>query len=195
MKYLTKFYLLILVLSVSFCAKSQNVGIKTNLVGDGFLSPNLGVEIGLAPKWSLDVTGQVNFWDVNHHKWKHWLAQPEVRYWFCDRFAGHFIALHAIGGQFNFGNIKNGVKNFLGSDFSKLSDYRYQGWAAGAGFGYGYDWVLAKHWNLEAEIAIGWMYARFDQYSCFDCGRKLASGLHHNYFGPTKVSIALEYIF
>ena len=34
-------------------AFSQSVGIKTNLVNDALLSPNLGLEIGLAPKWTL----------------------------------------------------------------------------------------------------------------------------------------------
>lgn len=175
-------------------ANAQTVGIKSNIIADGLLSPNLGVEIGLAPKWSLDLTGEVNFWDINGHKWKHWLAQPEARYWLCDRFAGHFFGLHALGGQYNFGHIKNHIK-FLGSNFSNLTDYRYQGWAAGAGIAYGYAWVLGKHWNLEAEIGIGWLYTRFDKYSCENCGKKLESGLHHNYFGPTKVAINFEYIF
>ena len=175
-------------------AAAQKVGIKTNLVGDGFLSPNLGVEIGLAPKWTLDLTGEVNFWDINNHKWKHWLFQPEARYWFCDRFAGHFLAMHAIGGQYNFGHIKNGI-TFLGSRFKNLTDYRYQGWAAGAGIGYGYAWVLNKHWNLEAEIGIGWMYTRYDKYQCSDCGKKLESNRPHNYVGPTKLAISFEYIF
>lgn len=170
------------------------VGIKTNLVGDALLSPNLALEIGLAPKWSLDVSGELNLWDVNGHKWKHWVVQPEARYWLCSRFAGHFFGVHALGGQYNFGNIKNSI-NFLGSDFSKLTDHRYQGWAAGAGIAYGYAWILDKHWNLEAEIGIGWLYTKFDTYECFDCGKKVASGSTHNYFGPTKLALSFVYLF
>lgn len=67
-------------------------------------------------------------WTLSHdRRWKHWLVQPEARYWFCDRFSGHFLGFHAHGGQYNVGGLKNGIK-FLGSDFSKLSDARYQGW-------------------------------------------------------------------
>lgn len=175
-------------------AQAQIVGIKTNLISDGFLSPNLGLEIGLARKWSLDLTGQTCLWDVNSHKWKHWMAQPEIRLWLCDRFAGHFFGLHAIGGQYNFGNIHNKF-HFLGSDFSQLTKYRYQGWAVGAGLAYGYAWVLGKHWNLEAEIGIGWIHTKYDKFICKNCGKKLESGRHHNYYGPTKLAIALEYIF
>lgn len=173
---------------------AQNVGIKTNLIPDAALSPNLGIEIGLANKWTLDISGEVNFWDVNNHKWKHWLAQPEIRYWLCDRFAGHFFGLHAIGGQYNVGNIKNSI-HFLGSDFSQLTHYRYQGWGAGAGIAYGYAWPLSKHWNFEAEIGIGWIYTRFDKYPCADCGTRLEHNKAHNYVGPTKAALSFEYIF
>lgn len=174
--------------------KAQNVGLKTNLLTDIALSPNLGVEVKLAPKWSLEAVGEINDWDINGHKWKHWFVQPEARYWLCDVFAGHFFGFHAIGGQYNFGNIRNGI-HFLGSDFSELTHYRYQGWAAGAGLAYGYAWILGKHWNLEAEIGIGWIYTRFDKYNCSNCGKKLESDKPHNYFGPTKAAVALEYIF
>lgn len=122
------------------------------------------------------------------------MFQPEARYWFCDHFAGHFLGIHGIGGQFNVGNLHNNI-NFLGTDFSHLTNYRFQGWGAGAGIAYGYAWILGKHWNFEAELGIGWIYTKFDKYSCMNCGRKLASGLHHNYFGPTKVALNFEYIF
>ena len=189
-----KLLLLLFVLGASFSASGQNVGLKTNLVSDGLLSPNLGLEFGLAPKWSLEVPGQVNFWAVNDRKWKHWVVQPEARYWFCERFAGHFLGFHAIGGQYNVGNLNNKV-NFLGSDFRKLRDLRYQGWAVGAGVAYGYDWVLGRHWNLEAELGIGWLYTRFDVFSCANCGKKLESDKSHHYFGPTRLAVNLIYLF
>ena len=189
-----KYIFLILALLAGIGVKGQNVALKSNLLSDAFANVNLGVEVRLAKKWSLDITGDINNWSVNHHKWKHWAVQPEIRYWLCDIFAGHFFGLHVLGGQYNFGNIRNNVK-FLGSDFSKLSDYRYQGWAAGAGIAYGYSWILAKHWNIEAEIGVGWMYTRYDKYNCSNCGRKLEDNMPHNYFGPTKLALNLEYIF
>lgn len=180
---------------VSFSgAKGQNVGLKTNFVGDGLLSPNLGIELALAPKWTMEVSGQVNFWDVNNHKWKHWVLQPEFRYWFCERFAAHFLGFHFLGGEFNFGHIKNSV-SFLGSDFSPLADRRYQGWGIGAGVAYGYSWVLGMHWNLEAEIGLGWIYTRYDVFPCAECGKKLETDKSHNYFGPTKAALNLVYLF
>ena len=184
---------LMLLAGASSGAYAQKAALKTNIVSDALLSPNLGLEIGLARKWTLNVAGQLNLWTVNDSKLRHWLVQPEVRYWFCRRFQGHFLGLHAIGGEFNFGHIDNNI-NFLGTDLRPLKNRRYEGWGAGAGIGYGYDWILNRHWNLEAEVGIGWIHARYDEYPCAECGKKLGEG-RHNYFGPTKVAINLEYVF
>lgn len=174
-------------------AVAQKAAIKSNLISDALLNPNLGLEVGLAPRWTVNASGQLNLWSVNKHKWRHWLIQPEVRYWLCHRFQGHFVGLHAIGGEYNFGNIPGGF-NFLGSDFSKLKNNRFEGWGAGAGIGYGYDWAVGNHWNIEAEIGVGWIYSKYDQYPCAKCGTKIASG-HHNYFGLTKAAINIVYLF
>lgn len=195
MDFKRKICLLLLTLAAVFGVKAQEsrVAIKTNLLPDALLSPNLGVEVGLAPHWSLDVTGELNMWSIHNHKWKHWLAQPEARYWFCEYFAKHFVGVHLLGGQYNFGYLDNNIK-FLGSDFSKLSDYRYQGWAVGGGIAYGYSFLLGRHWDLELEIGIGYLYTRYDEFRCKECGKATESG-HHNYFGPTKAAVNLVYVF
>lgn len=175
-------------------ANAQNVALKTNLINDIALSPNIGVEVGLAPKWTLDMTAEMNLWKVDGRSWKHLYFQPEARYWFCQRFSGHFIGFHALGGIYNFGKL-NLPFNMLGSNLKELKDKRYQGWAAGAGVVYGYAWPLHKHWNIEAALGIGWLYTRFDSYPCQICGTKIDRNKSHNYFGPTKLSVAVEYIF
>lgn len=102
--------------------------------------------------------------------------------------------MHAIAGQYNIGNIGTNF-SFLGTDFSNLRDKRYQGWGAGAGIAYGYAWPVAKHWNIEAEFGFGWIYTRFDSYPCAECGTKIDVNRPHNYVGPTKVAINIEYLF
>ena len=174
---------------------AQDFALKTNIISDALLSPNLGAELTVAPRWSIDLSGQLNAWNLdNGKKWKHWLVQPEARYRFCEATNGHFLGFHALGGEYNFGHIDLPFK-FLGSNFKKLKDNRYQGWFAGAGVAYGYSWALGKHWNLEAEIGLGWVYTRYDVYECEGCGRKTESGRHHNYVGPTKAAINLVYVF
>lgn len=188
-------FLMLILLGNMIHTNAQNVDLKTNLLYDATLSPNLGIEFKLAPKWSLDLSGNLNAWTLKDgRRWKHWLAQPEARYWFCDCFSGHFLGFHALGGQYNYGGWKHGI-NFLNNRFKDLNNERHQGWFAGAGIAYGYTWILAKHWSLEAELGVGWAYTRYDVYPCTHCGTKLAEKKVHNYVGPTKAAINLIYVF
>ena len=111
-------FLLIIVMNIvthPVCA--QNVAIKTNILSDVFLNINTGLEVGLAPRWTLDISGEVNAWTLSHdRRWKHWAVQPEARYWFCDRFAGHFVGAHLHGGQYNIGGIDTDF-SLLGTNF------------------------------------------------------------------------------
>lgn len=190
-----KLIITMVLLALFMSAKAQKVAVKTNLVSDVILSPSLGVEVGVAPRWTVDVKGQLNAWTLSHdRRWRHWLLQPEVRYWFCDRFAGHFLGAHVHGGQYNIGGF-NGRLHFLGTDVRKLKGVRYQGWFAGFGVAYGYAWILGRHWNLEAEFGFGYSYTCCDKFPCAACGEKIAGDKSHHYVGPTKVAINLVYLF
>lgn len=183
------------IIVVAFQGKGQ-VAVKTNLLYDAALTPNLGVEIGLAPRWSLDLSGNYNSWTLDSgQRWKHWLAQSEARYWFCDRFAGHFLGFHTLGGQYNFGGWKHGF-NFLGTHFEDMKwPLRHQGWFVGAGVAYGYTWILGTHWSMEAEVGLGWAYTRYDVYPCTTCGTRQGPRRTHNYVGPTKLALNICYVF
>lgn len=174
---------------------AQRIAVKSNLIHDAIATINAGVEIKVAPKWTVDVTGGFNAWKfADNKRWKHWVVQPEARYWFCDPFSGHFVGAHLLGGQYNIGGIDIPV-NFLGTDFRKLKDTRYQGWFGGLGVAYGYAWALSQHWNLEAEIGLGWTYTRYDRFRCAGCGKKIETNRPHNYVGPTKLAVNLVYVF
>lgn len=174
-------------------SNAQEWAVKSNLFYDATTTINLGVEKAIAEKWTFDLSGNWNpFQFSDNKKWKHWLVQPEFRYWTCRKFGGHFLAGHLVGGQYNFGNLN--LPSFLGSDLEKLDERRYEGWFAGVGLGYGYAWMLGKHWNLEAEICIGVAYTDFTEYFCPKCGEKIGRD-DHIYYGPTKAAINLVYLF
>lgn len=173
---------------------AQDWAIKTNLISDATATVNIGTEIGVAPKWTIDISGSYNNWSKNDSvKWKHAFIQPEARYWFCDRFSRHFIGAHLIGGAFNLGNIQNNI-SILGTDFSVLSQKRYQGYAYGAGVVYGFAFMLSKSVNLELELGVGYAYLDYDIFNCSGCGRKVGKDNHH-YVGPTKAALNLVFVF
>lgn len=129
-------------------ANAQKTVIKTNLLYDATANANVAIETRLAPLWTAEVSGIFNLW---RKQWRNYVLQPELRRWICRPFAGHFFGAHLLGGQYNIGHLDMDFK-MLGTDFGKLKDSRYQGWFVGAGIAYGYDWVLNRRWNIEAEI-------------------------------------------
>lgn len=193
-------FIFVLALTVLFSclekpAAAQVVGLKTNLVYDATATINAGIELGIAPQWTIDLSGNLNLWTWdNNMKWKHWMVQPELRWWTCQRFAGHFFALHALAGQFNFGGIRNNIR-LLGTDFSVLSTERFEGWAFGGGLGYGYALPIGKHWNLEFEAGFGAIYSIANGYECDICNRPTATGLHKLRPALTKAAVSIVYLF
>ena len=82
--------------------------IKTNALYWATSTPNLGFEVGLAKKITLDVSGNYNPWKFGDDRQiKHWLVQPELRYWLCERFNGSFFGLHGHYGEMNVSNMIN----------------------------------------------------------------------------------------
>lgn len=189
-------------LGVVFAASAQQragsrstlpkLAIKTNLLyGAGTLTPNLGMELGLGTRTSLDIMGGYNPWNLDgsnddNKKLVHWYVQPELRWWTCERFDGHFFGLHALGGMYNIG--QHSVPMIGGKLFEK--EYRYEGWAAGGGVSYGYHWIWSPRWSMEFTAGLGYIYFDFDRYGCQKCDRQVDSGYKH-YFGPTKLGISL----
>lgn len=179
----------------SLTASAQNVVVKTNLLYDITATANLGIEFKVTPKWTVDISGNLNAWTFSDNKkWKHWVLQPEARYWLCERFNGHFVGAHLVGGIYNMGNWNTDF-TFLGTDFGQLKEHRYEGWLVGAGIAYGYHWMLGRHWSVEAEIGIGYVYTQADKYECPRCGEQLENNKPHHYVGPTKAAVNLIYVF
>lgn len=184
---------LLMVIMLFACAttmvKAQKVGLKTNFLYWATTTPNLGVEMALGNKWTLDLNGGYNGWEFdNNKKFKHFSVLPEVRYWTCEAFNGHFFGLHGLVSEYNVGNIDLNIK-----PFDKLKGYRYEGWAYGVGLTYGYQFVLSKHWNLEASISGGYVHTTYDKFNCEKCGKKIGED-SKNYFGPTKATISIIYL-
>ena len=76
-----------------------------------------------------------------------------------------------IYSHFNVGNTK--IPFGL---YSAVKDRRLQGDLVALGGKYGYSWILARHWRIEAEAGIAVGYAWFKEYECATCGKQLGNG-------------------
>lgn len=158
--------------------------LKTNLLGWATTSPNLSAEFGVTPHFSLELTGAWNPWQFGREgTMRFWEARAEGRYWFCRRFMGHFLGLHAGMGAFNIGNV--------GLPFThELEYHRVRGTVQGAGLTYGYYLPMRRGWAWEFSLGAGYAYVDYRKYSCRTCD-VLQSHRSLHWFGPTRASIAL----
>lgn len=169
-------------------ASAQKTSLKTNLLYSATTTPNLAFEIGLGSKTSLELYAGYNPWEFsNNKKLKHYLIQPEFRWWFCETFNGSFMGVHLLGGEYNVG----GIKLPFGM-FPSLKDYRYEGYFYGGGISMGHQWILSKRWSIEAILGVGYIRTHFDKFPCEKCGDKIKTE-NKNYLGPTKAGISLIY--
>lgn len=192
-------YILCLFAALPVCGQ---VAVKTNLLTDAMTTPNLGIEVGLGGKSTLNLVYGLNPWkfDSTRHGERfarHWVIMPEYRYWLCSRFSGHFFGVHAMVGQLNVNNVDLWLPGGFVSGINLVKAAktgRYQGEFLGGGITYGYQWALSRHWNIEAEIGAGYGHLWYDQYPCGDCGKRMSYG-HANYIGVTKLGLSVMYVF
>ena len=183
---------LILTLASLLTANAQKVALKTNLLYDATTTPNLRAELAMGKKSTLQLFYGLNPWKFASDRTKqlrHWLLMPEYRYWTCQKFNGHFFGIHALGGQYNVGGI-----DLPNPVFKDLDEKRYEGWYAGGGLTYGYQWLLSRHWNLEASVGVGYIRFHYKEFPCTECGALIQEN-NKNYFGPTKLALSLMYCF
>ena len=168
----------------------EAASIKTNLLYDLGTTITLGAEAGIDRHFSIDVMGAYNPWTFSKGvKFKHWLLQPELRWWPGERMNGHFLGVHLIGGEYNLNRIQ------LPYDiYPSTLDYRYEGWGVGGGIAYGYRWNFNRRWAMEGSVGVGVIHSSYDRYTCGDCGERIGSGTKA-YVGPTKLALSLIYRF
>ncbi|NDV59500.1 DUF3575 domain-containing protein [Bacteroides sp. 519] len=159
--------------------------LKNNGLVDLTLSPNLGFEFRVARRYTVDIWGSYNPWTFpDNKKFKHVFVQPEVRYWLCESFIGHFFGFHPTYSYFNIGGT---------GPTRALKDKRYEGQLYGAGFSWGYQLYLSPRWNLEFNLGVGYLYIDYDRYQAPVCGLFEKSKDRH-YLGITRAGISFVYI-
>ena len=60
--------------------------------------------------------------------------------------------------------------------YSAIKDRRLQGDLLALGAKYGYAWILARDWRIEAEAGVAVGYAWFKEYDCDHCGTYYGKG-------------------
>lgn len=157
------------------------LAVKTNLLELAVGVANIGLEVRLGGKLSLDIPVAYSPYTISsNYKIRVLMLRPELRYWFRDAFDGHFVGVHGIGGIYN---------------VSVNSNTRYQSdrMAYGVGLSYGYAFKLSKHWSLELALGAGYVNTSYDCYYSVPNGMMYDSRNKH-YWGIARASVGIVYL-
>lgn len=173
----------------AFVSAQERVLLKTNVLYDLTSTINLGVEVPLSKHFSAELSGNYNPWSLgSHSSLKHWLVQPEGRYWFCSALKKHFIGLHGLYGQYDVRGINLPL-------IPSLKDTRYNGSLWGVGISYGYQWPISKQWSMEASLGVGYVELKDQPGKLADpANSSVRANRTCRYVGPTKLSLSFIYV-
>ena len=163
--------------------ETRFIAAKTNLLVGAATVANLGFEIELGRKWSLDVPVYYSPYNITPTRKCRILAtQPEVRFWPAKAGSGHFIGLHGTVGFFNIAI----------NDHGRYQDPDSPAWGCGLGYGYALNFGANKNWGLEFNIGLGVVKYKYDVYYNRENGQKFDFG-EGWWWGPTRAGITLTY--
>ena len=158
--------------------------VKTNLLYDAALVPNVGLEFFFRERWSVGLNWMYAWWktDRRHYYWRIYGGDVEARYWLGDdgygpRRSGHHLGVYAQTGTFDFE---------LGG-----RGYMVDRWGYGGGLSYGYSLPVGRRLNLDFSIGLGLFHGQFKEYLPIDGRYVWQVTKKRNWIGPTKAEVSL----
>lgn len=160
----------------------HRLALRTNMLYDLLLVPNLGIEYQHSPLWSLLADCSFNWMknDRHHRYWRVLIGEVELRRWLMPQPANTYLG-HHLGAYTAF--------------------YRYDlewggtGWQAdfnyGFGVSYGYAFRLGDHWSLDLCIGMGYLGGKYKKYEPDEGDYIWKADVTRHYFGPTKLEAGL----
>ena len=162
--------------------------VKTNLLFDVAMMPNIEVELPIGKRYSLNGELMFPWWLYDGDKYclQILMGGLEGRYWLGKRdnrevLTGHFLGLYAGGGKYDLQWDRNG----------------YQGeFFIAAGISYGYAHKIARNLRLEYSLGIGLLRTNYEHYHTLDNYQTLLwqNNGRYTWLGPTKLKVSLVWL-
>ncbi|MDR0510534.1 MAG: DUF3575 domain-containing protein [Rikenellaceae bacterium] len=172
--------------------RSFFIAVKTNLLYDIALLPNLSVEYPFGSRWSAVLNGYWSWWDSGSPRYRSHRIQmlgAEARYWLREHderpMEGFFVGLYVLGGNYDL--------RLFPKSLESLGYLSLWSWSAGATGGY--SMRLAARFDLEFALGLGYFggrYRAYDRSRCADCYPYKGRG-KIDWWGPTNAAVSLVY--
>ena len=160
--------------------------LKSNLLYDALLVPNLSLEASIGSGWTLGAGGMFAWWskDAKHRYWRIYGGGLEIRKYFgtlskSKPLQGHHLGIYG---------------DFLTYDF-EFGAKGYQSKATyAAGIKYGYSHPIANRLNLDFALGIGYLHSNYKTYVPRDGCYVYQETKKRKWLGPTQAEISLVWL-
>ena len=165
---------------------NHNLAVKTNLLYDVALVPNVGLEWRFSDHISASANWMYAWWsrDSKHDYWRIYGGDVELKYWFGHKsgrkLTGHHVG--AYGGILTY-DFEWGGKGYMGEKWSHMF-----------GVSYGYSLPIAKHLNLDFNIGLGYLGGEYYEYEPEGDAYYWHQTKKRHWIGPTKAEISLVWL-
>lgn len=157
----------------------HRLALKTNLLYDAALLPNIEVEWLIKRTWSLSLEGGVAWWGkyANERSYRLAMISPEAKLWIRPRapWHGFYVGIFAGCGLYDLEKGRPG----------------YRGEGVMGGVSGGFMWPVSRCLSLEAAIGVGYMFTRYKEYLPVNGHHVYQRTKEIHYFGPLKVKFSL----
>lgn len=162
------------------------LALKSNLLYDALLIPNLSLEASIGSGWTLGAGGMLAWWskDAKHRYWRIYGGDLEIRKYFgtlskSKPLQGHHLGIYG---------------DFLTYDF-EFGAKGYQSKATyAAGIKYGYSHPIANRLNLDFALGIGYLHSNYKTYVPRDGCYVYQETKKRKWLGPTQAEISLVWL-
>ena len=167
--------------------KPWYMAVKTNMLYDALLTPNIGVEFYLGKNYTISADWMYAWWKKHSIAWWHrtYGGDLEFRRYF-GRVAnekplqGWHVGLY--GGIVTY-DFDWGGRGYLGDR-----------WSYGGGLSFGYSMPWKRRLNLDFTVGIGYLGGEYKEYLPLDGCYVWQCTKQRNYIGPTKIEVSLVWL-
>ena len=182
----------LLLLLASATGKAQNLALKTNLLYDAVLIPNIGVEVSLGKQWTASADWFYTWFssDNRHRYWQGYGGYLTVRRYFANHSTfhiphstlptGHHLGAYVLGLTYD---VEWGGRGYQADHFG-----------FGAGLEYGYALPTSNRLLLDFSIGIGFQDGEYKEYEPQGNRYVWQATRQRHWFGPTKAEVTLKWL-
>lgn len=175
--------------------KLHYVALRTNMLYDALLMPNIGCEMYLGKSWSVAANWLYGWWktDRRHWYWRAYGGDIAMRKWLGKAaeekpLTGHHIGIYAQIFTYDF---EMGGRGYMGG---KPGGTIWNKMNHAMGAEYGYSLPIARKLNIDFSLGMGYWGGIYHEYKPRNHYYVWQATKERHWIGPTKLEVSLVWL-